>query len=77
MTCSPAGEQHTIKRHAHLSLADYSFNFHINQGSRLILLVTHNLSALVARKLSGLIITAEVISDGTNEAVTGDTDYEV
>lgn len=39
--------------------------------------VTNNLSAFVARKLSGLIITSEVIANGTNEAVTGDTDYEI
>jgi len=39
--------------------------------------VTHNLSAFVAHKLSGQIITSEVVADGTNEVVTGDTDYEV
>jgi len=36
--------------------------------------VTHNLSAFVAHELSGLIITAEVIADGTNKVVTGDND---
>jgi hypothetical protein len=62
-------------------------NNHISTGNRFLnqfgqvcfrfMLGTHNLSAFVARKLSGLIITAEVIKDGANKAVTGDTDYEI
>jgi len=39
--------------------------------------VTHNLSATVARELSGLKITVEVISDETNGSATGDQDYEI
>jgi len=40
-------------------------------------LEARNLSSFVAHKLSGQIIAAEVINDGTNKAVTGDTDYEI
>jgi hypothetical protein len=44
---------------------------------RVIVLVTHNLSAPVAHKLSGLEIAVEVIKDAKNRSVTGDQDYEI